>query len=81
MAKDHNIELVGKIVAPPKTLRDEPERPSLQGLADRAGDVKSPRRSFLGLAGVGALGMMLDARPSLSQSSSPSSGQPIKVGA
>src|SRR6266540_3418050 len=35
-----------------------------------------PRRSFLRLASVGALGMMLDARPSLSQSSSQPSGQP-----
>jgi predicted TIM-barrel fold metal-dependent hydrolase len=35
-----------------------------------------PRRSFLRLASVGALGLMLDARPSLSQSSSQPSGQP-----
>src|SRR5262245_53237624 len=36
-----------------------------------------PRRSFLRLASLGALGMMLDARPSLSQSSlQPSGSQP-----
>ena len=35
-----------------------------------------PRRNFLWLASVGAIGMMLDARPSLSQSSSQPSGQP-----
>src|SRR5262245_47666827 len=34
-----------------------------------------PRRSFLRLASLGAIGMMLDARPSLSQSSSQPSGQ------
>ena len=76
MAKDHYIGPVGKVVAPPDTRRDEPERPRFQGQKDSTGDVKSPRRSFLRLAGVGALGMTLGARPSLSQSSSQPSGQP-----
>ena len=70
MAKDHYIELVGKVVALGETLRGEPEGLSLRGLADRMGNVKSPRRNFLRPASVGALGMILDARTSLSQSSS-----------
>jgi uncharacterized protein len=76
MAKDHYIELVGKVLAPPETLRDEPEGLRSREPADRSGYVKRTRRGFLRLAGVGAIGIMLDARPSLSQSSSRPSGQP-----
>jgi DNA-binding IclR family transcriptional regulator len=41
MAKDHYIELIGKVVLLLEALRDEPEGLSLQELADRTGFVKS----------------------------------------
>src|SRR5215475_5967885 len=47
MAKDHYIELVGKVVALLETLRDEPEGLSLQELADRSGYVKSSAHRIL----------------------------------
>jgi hypothetical protein len=57
MAKDQYIEPVGKVVALPETLRGEPGGLSLHELADRTDYVKSPRRNFLRLASLGALGM------------------------
>jgi IclR family transcriptional regulator, KDG regulon repressor len=47
MAKDHYIELVGKVVELLETLRDEPEGLSLQELADRSGYVKSSAHRIL----------------------------------
>lgn len=47
MAKDHYIELVGKVVTLLETLRDEPEGLSLQELSDRAGFVKSSAHRIL----------------------------------
>jgi len=47
MAKDHYIELVGKIVLLIETLRDEPEGLSLQELAARTDQVKSSTHRIL----------------------------------
>lgn len=47
MAKDHYIELIGKVVLLLETLRDEPEGLSLQELADRTGFVKSSAHRIL----------------------------------
>lgn len=47
MAKDHYIELVGKIVLLLETLRDAPEGLSLQELVDRTGFVKSSAHRIL----------------------------------
>lgn len=47
MAKDHYIELIGKVVLLLETLRDEPEGLSLQELADRTGFIKSSAHRIL----------------------------------